>query len=258
MITPPARQHAIIRTLLLVLLLPFGSHVSAACQKTFSVGWLDWKPYQVWDNDRVKGMDIELLDAVMHQAGCNYVLKNVPWERSMRYIKTGDLDLALGTSKTLERSEWAYFSEAYRREIMAIFVRSNEYTKWNAAQEFEQLADLKPRVMVLRGAYYGSTWSQIKDRFFVHQLNRYEQLIQMLSAQRTDVVLTDLYNGRVLAKELGLENEITTLDWNASDDDIYMMFSKKTVNLSDIDIINRAILELRQSGDLDAIIQRYQ
>lgn len=258
MITPSARQNVIIQALLLVLLIPFGSHVSAACQKTFSVGWLDWKPYQVRGTDKVTGMDIELLDAIMNKAGCTYELKNVPWERSMRYVRTGDLDMALGTSKTAERSEWAYFSEAYRREIMAIFIRSNEYQKWSKAQDFEQLARLKPRVMVLRGAYYGSTWDEIKDRFFVHPLNRYEPLIKMLSVQRTDVVLTDLYNGRVLAKELGLENELMTLDWNASDDDIHLMLSKKTVNPSDVDIINRAILELRQSGDLETIIQRYQ
>ncbi|WP_428035943.1 substrate-binding periplasmic protein [Amphritea sp.] len=258
MINRAVSKTVLIRALLLVLVTPFASTASAACQKTFSVGWLEWKPYQVSEAGRVTGMDIELLDTIMNKAGCTYQLKNVPWERSMRYVRTGDLDMALGTSKTDERSKWAYFSEAYRREIMAIFIRSNEYQKWSKAQDFEQLARLKPRVMVLHGAYYGSTWSKIKDRFFVHPLNRYEPLIKMLGVQRTDVVLTDLYNGKVLAKELGLENELTTLDWNASDDDIHLMLSKKTVSPSDVEIINRAILELRQSGQLEAIIQRYR
>lgn len=250
-------KKTLIRTLLLLLLIPLISHAGAACQKTFSVGWLEWKPYQTWSTGKVTGMDIELLDAIMHKAGCAYELKKVPWERSMRYVKTGDLDLAIGTSKTPERSEWAYFSEAYRREIMAIFVSSSKYDKWNQANNFEQLATLKPRVAVLRGAYYGSTWSKMKDHFFVHPLNKYEQLIQMLSIQRTDVVLTDLYNGQQLIKELQLQDEITRLKWNANDNHIHLMLSKKTVNTSDVDIINRAILELRQSGDLDKIIQRY-
>lgn len=258
MINHSATESTIIRALLLVLLIPFGSHANATCQKTFSVGWLEWKPYQTWSIDKVTGMDIELLDAIMHKAGCVYELKKVPWERSMRYIRTGDLDLAIGTSKTVERSEWAYFSEAYRREIMAIFVRSSEYKKWNQASNFEQLADLKPRVVVLRGAYYGNTWSTMKERFFVHQLNRYEQLIKMLSIQRTDVVLTDLYNGKQLVKELNLQDEIKLLKWNANDNHIHLMLSKKTVNPSDVDTINHAILELRQSGELDEIIQRYR
>ncbi len=258
MTTPSATLQVISRALLLVLLTLSGGQVNAACQKTFTVSWLEWKPYQLRENDKVTGMDIELLDAVMNKAGCAYELKNIPWERSMRYIRTGDLDLALGTSKTAERSEWAYFSEAYRREIMAIFVRSDEYDRWNQAKNFEELVELKPRVIELRGAYYGSAWKKIKNRFFVHQLNGYEQLIQMLGVKRTDIVLTDLYNGKILARELGLEKQITTLDWNASDDNIYMMFSKKTVTQPDIDTVNRAILELRQSGALDAIIQRYQ
>ncbi|MBN0988016.1 substrate-binding periplasmic protein [Amphritea pacifica] len=244
--------------LLTMLLLLLSNTALAGCQTRFLVGWLDWKPYQVWHNDKVTGMDIELLKVIMNKAGCRYELTKVPWERTMRYIKSGDLDLALGASKTAERSEWAYFSEPYRREIMALFVRRDEYTKWNTAQNFEQLAGLNPRVMALRGAYYGSTWNQIKDRFFVHQLNKYEQLIKMLGVQRTDVVLTDLYNGKVLIKELGLEHDITTLDWNASDDDIHMMFSKATVNPDDIRLIDEAIRQLRQSGTLKQVIDRYR
>ena len=244
-------------SVLALLLLLLSNTAAAACQTNFLVGWLNWKPYQRWESGKVTGMDIELLEAIMQTAGCSYELTKVPWERTMRYIKSGDLDLALGASKTAERSEWAYFSEPYRREIMAIFVRSNEYEKWNAAQNFEQLADLHPRIMALRGAYYGSTWNQIKDRFFVHQLNQYKQLIKMLEVQRTDVVLTDLYNGKVLVKELGIEEEITTLDWNASDDEIHMIFSQATVNPTDIELINDAIRKLRETGKLNEIINRY-
>ncbi|WP_296063321.1 transporter substrate-binding domain-containing protein [uncultured Amphritea sp.] len=245
-------------SVLAILLLLLSNTAAAACQTRFLVGWLDWKPYQVWHNGKITGMDIELLDAIMHQAGCSYELTKVPWERTMRYIRSGDLDLALGASKTAARSEWAYFSEPYRREIMALFVRRNEYEKWNAAQNFEQLADLNPRIMALRGAYYGSTWNQIKDRFFVHQLNQYKQLIKMLEVKRTDVVLTDLYNGKVLIKELGIEDQLTTLDWNASDDEIHMMFSKATVNPADIELINEAIRQLRTAGTLNEIIDRYR
>ena len=52
----------------------------------------------------------------MDNAGCAYQLKKIPWERTKRYIQSGELDLAIGASKTADRRPWAYFSEPYRFE----------------------------------------------------------------------------------------------------------------------------------------------
>jgi polar amino acid transport system substrate-binding protein len=243
------------RALLLILLIPAVSH--AACQTTFSVAWLEWKPYQMLKDQQVTGIDIELLKAIMDNAGCAYHLKNIPWERTKRYIQSGEIDLAIGASKTADRRPWAYFSEPYRSETMAIFVRKDEYPIWNAAQNFTQLARLKPRAAVIHGAFYGEAWEQIKDALLVHQLSKYEQLFKMLHIQRTNIVLNDLYNGEELIKEFGLQEQITTLDWNASVDKIHLMFSKKTVPQDDIDLINHSIRQLRASGEINAIISRY-
>lgn len=246
----------LIRALLLILLTPLAAH--AACQTTFSVAWLEWKPYQMLEEQQVTGIDIELLKAIMNKAGCAYHLKNIPWERTKRYIQSGNLDLAIGASKTANRRPWANFSEPYRSETTAIFVRKDEYPIWNVAQNFTQLAHLKPRVAVIHGAFYGEAWNKTKDVLFVHQLSKYEQLFKMLHSQRTNIVLNDLYNGKELIKEFGLQEQITTLDWNASIDEIHLMFSKKTVPQGDIDLINHAIRQLRASGEIDAIIRRYR
>ncbi|RTE65560.1 hypothetical protein EH243_11505 [Amphritea opalescens] len=240
---------------MLTLLTPLASY--AACQTTFSVAWLEWKPYQMQKGNRVTGIDIELLKAIMDNAGCAYQLQNIPWERTKRYIRSGEIDLAIGASKNQERTRWAYFSEPYRSETMAIFVRKDEYPIWNAAQNFDQLAQLKPRIAVIHGAFYGEAWNHIKDTLFVHQLSQYEQLFKMLHIQRTNIVLNDLYNGEELIKEFGLEEEITTLDWHASLDDIHFMFSQKTVPQADIDLINQSIRQLRESGRIEAIINTY-
>ncbi len=207
---------------------------------------------------QVTGIDIELLKAIMDNAGCAYQLKKIPWERTKRYIQSGELDLAIGASKTADRRPWAYFSEPYRSETTAIFVRKDEYSIWNAAENFTQLASLKPRAAVIHGAFYGEAWDQIKDALPVQQLSKYEQLFKMLHSQRTNIVLNDLYNGKELIKEFGLQAQITTLDWNASIDEIHLMFSKKTVPQKDIDLINHSIRQLRASGEIDAIISRYR
>ncbi|MDO6562036.1 transporter substrate-binding domain-containing protein [Amphritea sp. 1_MG-2023] len=242
--------------MLLVILLPSNGYASA-CQTTFSVAWLEWKPYQMLENNRITGLDIALLKAIMDHAGCPYQLKNIPWERTKRYIKSGEIDLAIGASKTPERASWANFSEPYRSETMAIFVRTDEYPIWNAAHNFEQLARLTPRAAVIHGAFYGEAWNQIKDELQVHQLSQYEQLFKMLHIRRTNIVLNDLYNGKVLLQEFGFEDQITTLDWHASIDQIHFMFSQKTVPQADIDRINHSIRQLRQSGRLEEIISAY-
>jgi len=230
----------------------------AGCTRTFSVSWLEWKPYQMQQNGQIGGLDIELLDAIMNHAGCEYELREMPWARTKHAIEHGQLDIALGASKTPEREKWAFFSEHYRYEIMALFVLTKHYEQWNHAKIFEDFIDQSPRFAVLNGAFYGAAWESNQGQFFVSYLSDYAMQFKMLEAERTSIVISDLYNGKMLISDLGLNDRISTLEMTANRDPIHFMMSKKTVPSTDVQHINKSIDALKSSGTLLEIINRYQ
>jgi len=80
----------------------------------------------------------------------------------------------------------------------------------------------------------------------------------MLEAERTSIVISDLYNGKMLISDLGLNDRISTLEMTANRDPIHFMMSKKTVPSTDVQHINKSIDALKSSGTLLEIINRYQ
>ncbi len=253
------RRDTVKRCIFALVLLPILSSTAfAACQTKFRASWYDYKPYQMMRDGRPSGMDLELLHAVMSDAGCTYVLKEIPWTWTTRKIEQGKRDLAIGATQTPERSQWAYFTEPYRNEVVALFVLNKDHSKWNAAQSFDYFIDRQTRVGIEKGVFYGSDWERYEDRLDVTVVNKTKQLFGMLMRQRVDVVLGDLYNSTQIINELGYQGMFTALNFRAHTVPTRFMISKKTVPFSDVKILNASIRKLSKAGKLEEIAQRYR
>ena len=89
-----------------------------------AVGWELWYPYQYRNKQQqLAGLDFDIFNAVVKEAGLNVTYTELPWKRHLHYIKTGQIDIAMGSSYTKEREQYAYFTEPYRQEIIKLFVK---------------------------------------------------------------------------------------------------------------------------------------
>ena len=72
-----------------------------------TVGWEVWYPYQYQDNNQLKGLDVLILNAIAEKTSANLAYIELPWKRHLRYLSTGEVDIAMGSSKNKERGhQW--------------------------------------------------------------------------------------------------------------------------------------------------------
>ncbi|UOE94886.1 basic amino acid ABC transporter substrate-binding protein [Alkalihalobacillus sp. LMS39] len=71
-------------------------------------------PFEYMDKGEIVGFDVDLLDAVLSEAGIEYELKNVGWDPIFIMIENGEIDMAVsGITITEDRQQTYDFSSPY-------------------------------------------------------------------------------------------------------------------------------------------------
>lgn len=126
------------------------------------VGWELWYPYQFRDqHGKLIGLDIEIFDQICQQANVQVNLTELPWKRHLLFVKSGKMDLAMGASKTDERMEYAWFTQAYRQETIKLFVKRERASQI----KIKQLTDIinSDYLIGIEGGYfYGDEFAQLR------------------------------------------------------------------------------------------------
>lgn len=230
-----------------------------ACQ--LKASWEPWEPYQFKDSaGKVTGLDNDLISAVAKQAGCSIQLDNMPWKRALKMLETGGISLTSGASKTAEREAYAYFSDPYRDESVAIFVqksKANQYT----FDSLSAFANAGLTIGTTRGYHYGDDFMGMIEKKAIKgkisESSSDEKSLKKLAAGRADVVLIDKYAGAALVKSMGLSSKIVMHSLTLNSADIHFMFSMKSSSKDLVSKFNKALKEMKASGEYDKILNRY-
>jgi polar amino acid transport system substrate-binding protein len=242
----------------IALTLTLSWQAQAECLLTSS--WDPWEPYQYQIKDTLTGLDVELAQAILQQAGCKVTFKKRPWARALTEIEAGTIDFVTGASRNPERELYANFSEPYRDETMVLLVRKGEAGKF-PLQTLNDLLLTEFRLGVVRDFYYGEEHKQLMlnetYRKKVSVVPSDAQNLKKLLTGRVDGILIDRYTGPFLARQEGGNTQIEQHPVKVSSSDIFLMFSKKSVDPAQIQKINAALATLRSNGGYQAILNRY-
>jgi polar amino acid transport system substrate-binding protein len=243
-------------TILFITYVTFNSHLSIA--RNLEVGWELWFPYQYRNKAQtLVGLDIEVFKAIINQAGyrANYV--ELPWRRHLRYVKSGEIDIAFGASFTKERAEYAYFTEPYREEVVRLFVPVDSKI------QLQKLADLKKTHYIIgieSGYYYGDEFEQLlKEPDFkknIKDVLDIEENISLLLDGKIDGLLADPKTIAVFIKRYRIENELIEYPLPIYQTSIHIMLSKKTLDKTALQRFNNAIKTLKKDGSIANILQK--
>lgn len=225
-----------------------------------SMGWEDWRPYQFRDDSgTIKGLDVDIVSSAFAAMNRNLDLVELPWKRHLLNIESGRTDLAASASRTSEREAYAYYSEPYRTESAALFIRTTDRERF----AFDSLADIIGtdfKLAVTRGYYYGEEFSRLMkdDRFRsrVREVNDNQLAQRQLARGRVDGFLEDPIAATQELKTEGLLEQTFNL-LTVYSDDIFVMFSKKTMTETDVAAFNEALQQLREDGTYQSIYERY-
>jgi len=250
--------HALIAAGLALALIP-----GARAQDCHLRAGLDqWAPYQYRDTEnRPAGLDVELLQLYARLAGCRIEFQSSPWSRQLRELKHGQLDLLPGASETPDRRRFAYFSRPYRKETMRLFMTERASAKYRF-HSFQEMVPARFRLGVTLGYYYGDDFSAaMRDPAFhslVVEVPDMSQNFRMLDAGHVDGAIADVLVGAYWIRKLNLQGRVAMDPMVVNSDNVYMMFSRKTVTPALVRRFNRAIQAATESGAVARILARYR
>ena len=225
-----------------------------------SVGWNLWYPYQFYNKqNKLVGLDIDIAVAVAKEAGYRLTFTELPWKRHLQFVRTGIVDIAMGTSPNDKRKLYARFTKPYRFEQVALFVRKG--TKH--LMPFTHLADIIGSPFMIGaedGYYYGEEFESLSklDAFTAHigQSLNLEHNMSLLMNEKIDGVFADDIAMLAFAKKYKLLNDIERHSIKIHRSQIHFMVSKKT----DIKVVERfslAIDKLKANGTIDRLINQW-
>jgi ABC-type amino acid transport substrate-binding protein len=213
-----------------------------------------WVPFLHKDNKgNFSGMAIDLMNKIAAILGTKATLQDVPWKRGFVMLDIGEMDVCPSVYSNDERREKYIFTESFITNETRIFVRADEKFA------FTKLEDLKGKSLGKSlGASFGTEFDNyVKVNAKMIQENTGKVgLFRMLNAGGIDGVLMDYRDGMSYIKKEGIKN-VVALNKPVNTQDVYMVISKKSNYSKKLPEINKIIGELKESGTIKKMAEKY-
>ncbi len=232
---------------------------SSDCKLT--MGWDPWAPYQYLTvNGQVEGLDVEIVRSAAAKAGCEVAFEQGDWSSLLSALRSGEIDLLTGATRTPSRESFARFSAPYRAESFVLYVRRDEADNYNATS-LQTLLESGFTLGVTDGYIYGEQVSGLQQHpIFAEQfvdasigeLN-YARLIDL----EIDGFLEDPFVAATTLRRRGWGDEIQAHPLEISGGEVHMMFSRQSVEEDLVQAINASLQSMRGDGSYQAMLDKY-
>lgn len=207
----------------------------------------EFPPYEYYDDatQQVTGIDVEIAQAIANKLGKELKVEDMAFDSIITAVTSGKADIGLaGMTVEPDRLESVNFSDPYTTAAQVIIVKEGSSV---ASPD-----DLKGRKI---GVQLGTTGDQYADDIedaTVERYNKGYEAVQALTQDKLDAVIIDREPAKVFVKE----NEgLVILDEEYTLEDYAIAISKKNDKL--LEQVNDALAELKESGELQKIIDKY-
>lgn len=226
-----------------------------------SVGWDPWEPYHYAPvGNRVQGLDVDLITAMAAEAGCEVEWEQGSWASMLQLVRSGDIDVLPGATRTVEREQFARFSEPYRQESFRIHVRADEIDQWSG-MTLTELLENDFRLGLTRGYIYGEKVDAVLDdpqwRDQIVEAPVGELNFLHLMDFRIDGFLEDPFVAASIdhRREWGVTFEALPTEIHSGN--VRLMFSRASVDAAVVERFDEALANLHASGEHQRILDRY-
>lgn len=206
----------------------------------------DFEPYEYYENDKIVGIDIDIMNAVCEKIGMQLQPEDMSFDSVIGAAQTGKADIAMsGITITEDRKNMVDFTIPYTSTTQSIIVAQGS--------AITVKADLKDKKIGVQINTTGDT--QVTEEFGDAAVDRYQNgalAVESLKNGKVDCVVID---GEV-AKALVDANEGLEIIADAYSIEEYAIALQKG-NTELLDKINGALEELLADGTIDKIIAKY-
>ncbi|MHB1948123.1 MAG: TRIC cation channel family protein [Gammaproteobacteria bacterium] len=220
--------------------------------QSLKTAWEPWFPYQYLKINSLQssltGLDTELVKLFAADASYRLQFQQLAWSDTLKALKNGEMDLAMGATYSAERAQYVYYSKPYRFEENSLFVArsKNKNYAFNNSDEFiNYLQQSHFRLGVKKDAIIAD--AKLND--FVNDPKNSQHVV---GADNEGEELKMLLNGEIdgfIADRI----VASTLIWQARahhqvvehylkmKTPIHLIFSKKTVPITTVQNFDKAI-----------------
>lgn len=211
----------------------------------------EYPPFEYKQNAKIVGFDIDLLDAISKKVGFNYTLSNMSFDGLIPALKACKIDMVISSmSATQERMKQVDFSIPYY-EGETLYIKRKDSSE---AVGKDYIKGKKVGVMV--GTVQEQAIKKIKDEYKI-DLTVSESIlgsILNLKSGKVDVVLADYATAQGYINE---NKELVGFYHEGDGSEGLSIAFNKGKHAELLAKINNAIKELKENGEYDKIIAKY-
>lgn len=235
----------------LVIFLMLTFFLVAKGEEVFNVAVNDAPPYRIVEEGNYNGIYIDIIKEVAKEAGIKLNFSNIPFKRSLEYMKDGQVDIMLGPNKNKEREQFMYFIEEcpFPKEEKVFYVADEK----NEIKKYEDLYG--KTIEVLIGMVYFEKFDKDSKLNKVMASN-YKNSILKVANGRSDVVIMPEQEGDYLIKKSKVKwiKSPYTIEGNLS----FVAISKKSKNFEVLkEKLTKGMIAIKKKGIYQKIIKSY-
>ena len=170
-------------------------------------------------------------------------------------VQLGEKDGATIISKNKQRAEFIVFSDAIfeKRGLVYYLASRKSALNWQTYRDFKGLT-----LGVTSGHNYGDEFEQavMNHHLKLHKSARVEQAFKLLLIGRVDAVLSTEKTANEIIKKLGISKQVTQANKPYYSKGYHIGFSKKSPAVNLLPEVNKIILQMSTSGELQAILNK--
>lgn len=213
-----------------------------------------YPPYMHGEGENVKGLYPLILSKIFSKMDTQPLLKAKPWKRIIMESKISKLGVG-GIYKNEERLKVYDYSNPFFEETLVLYVNA-----WKKNKTFESMNDLKGMNLgLMRGWSYGEEVDKARKEeiFKVTELGSAEQIFKMIEKKRLDGVIIDSVSAKMILEKLKLEDKFVVLGEPVAKNEAFIVFHKDMDKTDLIKKFNKALAELKESGEYEKIISDF-
>lgn len=207
----------------------------------------EFPPYEYHDNNDIVGIDVEIAKALAEKLGMTLEIEDIAFDSIIPEIDSGKADIGLaGMTVNEDRLKNVDFSDPYTTASQVIIVKNDS--------EIAGPDDLEGKSIGVQlgttGDIYASDYEETGST--IERYSKGFEAVQAMMQGKIDAVVIDLEPAKVFVAE----NEgIKILDEALTVEEYAIAIKKGNTEL--LEKINTALAELKDSGELQKIIDKY-
>lgn len=206
----------------------------------------EFPPYEFHEGGEIVGIDVEIARAIATEMGMDFKIEDMAFESIIPAVQSGKADFgAAGMTVDETRLKSVDFSDTYAKATQVIIVKEGS--------EIQGPSDLSGKKIGVQLGTTGDLYAT--DEFGDDAVERYNkgfEAVQSLQQGKIDAVIIDGEPAKAFVAE---SEGLIILDESYTDEEYAIAIKKGNQEL--LDGVNAALAKLKESGELQAIVDKY-